>query len=391
MRSANSLQDALTELWQDRGFGLYIHWPFCAAKCPYCDFNSHVRAEIDQTLWAKALAKEIRRTGQDTGPRVLSSIFFGGGTPSLMEPATVQAVLEAAREVWSFANDIEITLEANPTSVDAHRFEDYARLGVNRVSMGVQALNDTDLKRLGRLHSVDEARAAFAVAREFFDRVSFDLIYARQNQSLDDWRAELSEALNLAIDHLSLYQLTIEEGTTFWDRAARGLLKGLPSDDLGADMYELTQALCENDGMPAYEVSNHARPGAESKHNLLYWCGGDYAGVGPGAHGRLTLSGQRIATRCWKQPEAWIKAVDSGSGIKDIEPLNAQDIADERMIMGMRIAEGLLIDDVTDILDWTRVAELKSDGYIWQTEDRLGATAKGRPLLNHIISQCARA
>jgi oxygen-independent coproporphyrinogen-3 oxidase len=381
----------LTELWQDRGFGLYVHWPFCAAKCPYCDFNSHVRAAIDQRKWADALAREIRRTGTQTGPRVLTSIFFGGGTPSLMEPETVGAVLEAARDVWSFANDIEITLEANPTSVEAHRFEGYAKRGVNRVSLGVQALNNDDLRKLGRLHSVDEARSAFAIARSFFDRVSFDLIYARQNQTLDDWRGELSEALEMAIDHLSLYQLTIEEGTAFWDRAQRGLLKGLPTDDLGADLYDMTQELCQDAGLAAYEVSNHARSGAESKHNLLYWRGGDYAGIGPGAHGRLTMNGVRQATRCWKQPESWLKATEAGSGINETDQLSPQDVADERLIMGLRLQEGLDIVDVNDILDWKRVNELCEGGYLWKDDTRIGATEKGRPLLNFLISQCASA
>jgi len=381
----------LTELWQERGFGLYVHWPFCAAKCPYCDFNSHVRAQVDQTKWADALAAEIRRAGIETGPRVLTSIFFGGGTPSLMHPDTVATILAAARDVWSFANDIEITLEANPTSVEAHRFEGYARHGVNRVSLGVQALNTPDLRKLGRLHTAEEAQLAFSVAREFFDRVSFDLIYARQDQTLDDWRAELGTALDMAVDHLSLYQLTIEEGTAFWDRAERGLLRGLPSDDLGADLYDLTQDLCEQAGFIAYEVSNHARPGAESKHNLLYWRGGDYAGIGPGAHGRLTINGQRHATECWKQPEAWLKAVDAGSGIKVKEGLSIPDVGEERLIMGLRLLEGIDIEDVSDVLDWPRLQSLTEEGYIWQSDRRIGATPKGRPLLNHLISQLAKS
>ena len=381
----------MTELWQERGFGLYVHWPFCAAKCPYCDFNSHVRAQIDQTKWADALAAEIRRAGIETGPRVLTSIFFGGGTPSLMHPDTVATILAAARDVWSFANDIEITLEANPTSVEAHRFEGYARHGVNRVSLGVQALNTPDLRKLGRLHTAEEAQLAFSVAREFFDRVSFDLIYARQDQTLDDWRAELGTALDMAVDHLSLYQLTIEEGTAFWDRAERGLLRGLPSDGLGADLYDLTQDLCEQAGFIAYEVSNHARPGAESKHNLLYWRGGDYAGIGPGAHGRLTINGQRHATECWKQPEAWLKAVDAGSGIKVKEGLSIPDVGDERLIMGLRLLEGIDIEDVSVVLDWPRLQSLTEEGYIWQSDRRIGATPKGRPLLNHLISQLAKS
>ena len=391
MPSANSWPGALAELWQERGFGLYVHWPFCAAKCPYCDFNSHVRSAVDQGLWADALAREIRRTGQETGPRVLTSIFFGGGTPSLMEPETVHTVLSAARDVWSFANDIEITLEANPTSVEAHRFESYAKHGVNRVSLGVQALDPDDLRNLGRLHSVSEAQAAFKTAREFFDRVSFDLVYARQNQSLADWERELTTALDMAVDHLSLYQLTIEEGTAFWDRAQRGLLRGLPTDDLGADLYDLTQRLCEQADYTAYEVSNHAKPGAESKHNLLYWRGGDYAGIGPGAHGRLTIAGRRIATECWKQPEAWLKAVKNGTGIRDSVLLDQQDIADERLIMGLRLLEGLLMDDISDYVDNMRLKQLVADGLVWQQDDRIGATATGRPVLNYLIAQLAKS
>ena len=391
MRSASLWRGALPELWQDRGFGLYVHWPFCAAKCPYCDFNSHVRAAVDQTIWADALASEILRYGQETGPRVLSSIFFGGGTPSLMEPSTVDAVLTAARSVWNFANDIEITLEANPTSVEANRFEGYAKLGVNRVSMGVQALNNGDLKKLGRLHTAEEARAAFGVARQFFKRVSFDLIYARQNQTVKAWTEELAEALDLAIDHLSLYQLTIEEGTAFWDRARRGLLKGLPTDDIGAEFYEITQRRCKDAGLESYEVSNHARPGNESKHNLIYWRGGDYVGIGPGAHGRLTVNGTRWATEHYKQPEAWLRYAVETSGEKTRFSLDAQDVAEERLIMGLRLSEGLDVGDIKSVMDWDRFKRLLSENYVWQTENRIGATDKGRPFLNHIISQCAAA
>lgn len=380
----------MAELWQERGFGLYVHWPFCAAKCPYCDFNSHVRSTVDQSRWADALAKVIRRTGSETGPRVLTSIFFGGGTPSLMEPETLKAVLDAARDVWAFANDIEITLEANPTSVETHRFEGYAKHGVNRVSLGVQSLNPDDLRALGRLHTVEEAQSAFKTARTFFDRVSFDLIYARQNQSLDDWERELTTALDMAVDHLSLYQLTIEEGTAFWDRARNGKLRGLPSDDLGADLYDLTQRLCEDAGYVAYEVSNHAKPGAESKHNLLYWRGGDYAGIGPGAHGRLTIDGIRRATECWKQPEKWLSEVVAGTGIRESTTLSLLDVADERLIMGLRLLEGLQIDDVKDVIDQSRLRDLLSDGLIWSENNRIGATATGRPVLNYLIAQLAK-
>ncbi len=300
-------------------------------------------------------------------------------------------VLAAARDVWSFANDIEITLEANPTSVEAHRFEGYAKHGVNRVSLGVQALNNTDLRKLGRLHSVEEAQDAFGIARQNFERVSFDLIYGRQTQSLSDWQQELGQALDMAVDHLSLYQLTIEEGTAFWDRAERGNLRGLPTDDLGADLYHLTQTMCEDAGFIAYEVSNHARAGAESLHNRLYWRGGDYAGIGPGAHGRLTIDGQRIATDSWKQPEAWLRAVQATTGVRSETPMSQLDIADERLIMGLRLLEGLYIDDVTHLIDWSKFRTFESDGLVWQSEKKFGATKKGRPVLNYLISQLAKA
>jgi len=255
--------------WRAGGFGLYIHWPFCQSKCPYCDFNSHVAASIDQRRWRDAYLREIARVGAETRGRVLQTVFFGGGTPSLMEPEIVAEVLGAVRATWPMVNDPEITLEANPGSVEAGRFRGFRDAGVNRISMGVQALNDADLRRLGRLHSVAEARQAFDIARNCFDRVSFDLIYARQDQTLEQWRAELTEALSMAVDHLSMYQLTIEDGTAFGDRFARGGLKGLPDEDVQADMYAVTQEVCAAHGMPAYEVSNHARPGAESRHNLV--------------------------------------------------------------------------------------------------------------------------
>ena len=290
--------------WRAGGFGLYIHWPFCQSKCPYCDFNSHVAATIDQRRWRDAYLREIERLGAETPGRVLQTVFFGGGTPSLMDADVVADLLAAVRATWPMVNDPEITLEANPGSVEAGKFRAFREAGVNRVSMGVQALRDADLRRLGRLHSVAEARQAFDIARNCFDRVSFDLIYARQDQTLADWQAELREALSMAVDHLSMYQLTIEDGTAFGDRFARGGLKGLPDDDVQADMYAATQDICAEHGMPAYEVSNHARAGAESRHNLIYWRMGDYAGIGPGAHGRLTLNGRRWATVAPRAPGA---------------------------------------------------------------------------------------
>ncbi|NNE52265.1 MAG: coproporphyrinogen III oxidase, partial [Sulfitobacter sp.] len=283
----------MTEDWRQGGFGLYIHWPFCEAKCPYCDFNSHVSQQIDQLAWRDAYLAELKRGAAETKRRVLNAVFFGGGTPSLMDPDVVAEVIAEIRHLWPLANDLEITLEANPGSVEAGRFAAYRQAGVSRVSMGIQALNDADLKRLGRIHTVQEALAAFDIARNRFERVSFDLIYGRQEQTLKNWEAELKQALSMAIDHLSLYQLTIEQGTAFGDRYARGKLRGLPNEDLGADMYTVTQEICGQMGFPRYEVSNHARPGAESRHNLIYWRYGDYLGIGPGAHGRLSLHGRK--------------------------------------------------------------------------------------------------
>ncbi|SMX32349.1 radical SAM family heme chaperone HemW [Maliponia aquimaris] len=378
------------EDWQRGGFGLYVHWPFCEAKCPYCDFNSHVVSQVDQARWARALASEVRCAGEQTQGRVLSSIFFGGGTPSLMAPETVAAVIEAARDSWTFANDIEVTLEANPRSVEAGRFVGYARAGVNRVSLGVQSLRGADLRRLGRLHDVDEARKALSVARDCFDRVSFDLIYARQDQSLQDWREELEEALELAVDHLSLYQLTVEEGTAFWNRARAGGLRGLPGEDLAADMYELTQEICSAAGYDAYEVSNHARPGAQSRHNLVYWRYGDWVGVGPGAHGRISQGPVREATVAWRMPGAWIAQAEAGSGMESREILSAEDQASEYLMMGLRLSEGLYLDRLhaldPAIAPESKIAELSALGLIESRDGVLRTTGAGRLVLNSVIA-----
>ena len=381
----------MNEDWRNGGFGLYVHWPFCQAKCPYCDFNSHVSREIDQSAWVRAYVREIARVARGTSGRVLNSIFFGGGTPSLMAPDTVAAVIEAARAHWPFANDIEITLEANPGSVEAGRFAGYRDAGVNRVSLGVQALNDDDLRRLGRIHSVAEARAAFDIARTCFDRVSFDLIYARQGQTLEDWRGELAEALDMAVDHLSLYQLTIEPGTAFGDRYKAGKLRGLPDDDLSADMYFATQEICARHGLPAYEVSNHARPGSESRHNLIYWRYGDYLGIGPGAHGRITQGKVRFATETPRNPAAWLKAVDHDRAESVRTVLSPQDQAAEYLMMGIRLTEGLNIDRFRKIaghpLPDDRITYLRDLGMITLSGDRLTATDQGRPVLNAIIRE----
>jgi len=380
--------------WRHGGFGLYLHWPFCQSKCPYCDFNSHVAASIDQSRWKLAYLAEIDRLGAETPDRILNSVFFGGGTPSLMEPDLVAAIIERIRANWPMSNDPEITLEANPGSIEAGRFRGFRDGGVNRISMGMQAMNDADLRRLGRLHTAAEARQAFDIARNCFDRVSFDLIYARQDQTLADWKAELRQAIDLAVDHLSLYQLTIEDGTAFGDRRAKGGLLGLPDDDLSADMYALTQEVCDAAGMPAYEVSNHARPGSESRHNLIYWRGGDYVGIGPGAHGRMTLDGTRWATEAPKAPGAWLALVEAGkAGELPRTALSAMDRAEEYLLMSLRLAEGMEISRYEAManrpLDRMRLADLDTLGLARVVEDRVQVTAAGRMVLNAIIRDLA--
>ncbi|SFU13806.1 radical SAM family heme chaperone HemW [Sedimentitalea nanhaiensis] len=381
----------MVEDWQQGGFGLYVHWPFCQAKCPYCDFNSHVSRQIDHSEWMAAYLSELNRVAAQTPNRVLRSIFFGGGTPSLMEPDTVAAIIQAAGKHWTFGNDIEITLEANPGSVEAGRFSGFRDAGINRISMGVQALNDTDLRRLGRIHSVAEARTAFDIARACFNRVSFDLIYARQDQTLDQWRSELTEALSMTLDHLSLYQLTIESGTAFGDRFAAGTLRGLPGDDLSADMYEVTQELCDLHGLPMYEVSNHARPGAESRHNLIYWQGGDYAGIGPGAHGRLTLDGSRYATECYRGPQDWLKAVATGNGDCLRQPLSGLERAEEYLMMGLRLTSGIDVKRYEDLsgrkLNMATRKSLVDLGMISDFGDRIIVKKQGFMILNAITSE----
>nr|WP_251363715.1 radical SAM family heme chaperone HemW [Epibacterium ulvae] len=370
---------------------MYVHWPFCQAKCPYCDFNSHVTKNIDQQVWLHAYEAELDQNAIGTQGRVLNSIFFGGGTPSLMHPDTVAGVIEKARAIWPFANDIEISLEANPGSVEAGRFAGYRDAGVNRISMGVQALNDLDLRRLGRIHSVAEARKAFDIARGCFDRVSFDMIYARQGQTLDLWQAELKEALAMAIDHLSLYQLTIEDGTAFGDRYAVGRLRDLPTDDKAADMYQATQDICADFGLPGYEISNHARPGAESKHNQIYWRYGDYVGIGPGAHGRVTVGANRIATESFRAPGEWLKSVFDGSGFTAKDHLTADDAAIEFLMMGMRLREGINIARFARIsgnaLPQDRIDHLAEIGMVIISDGRLAATDQGRAVLNAVLRE----
>ena len=326
----------------EQSFGIYIHWPFCAAKCPYCDFNSHVRHKpVDQKVFVEAYLRELEYFAELTQGRKVTSIFFGGGTPSLMDVSTVETLMEAVAKHWAIDSDAEVTLEANPSSVEAERFRGYNAAGVNRVSLGVQSLHDEQLKFLGRLHNVEEAKRAITLAREIFPRMSFDLIYARPQQKPEDWVRELQLAISMAADHLSLYQLTIEQGTRFFDLRERGKLH-VPDGELSAELYEATQELMNAHDMPAYEISNHAVCGAESRHNLTYWRYHDYVGVGPGAHGRISQDGIKLATACELNPENWWqKVMVSGHGMDLQEKLDAQEMADEFLVMGMRLAEGI--------------------------------------------------
>jgi len=376
-------------------FGVYIHWPFCLSKCPYCDFNSHVRqAGIDEPRYVQAFTAEIAATAARVPGRTVSTMFFGGGTPSLMRPQTVGAILDAIGRHWTIAPDVEITLEANPTSVEASRFRGYRAAGVNRVSLGVQSLDDTILKQLGRLHTAREALDAVAVARAHFPRFSFDLIYARPGQTVAAWRAELAQALAEAGEHLSLYQLTIEPDTPFAALHAVGKLT-LPDDDLGRDLYDLTLDQCAAAGLPAYEVSNHARPGAECRHNLVYWHYGEYAGIGPGAHGRLVVDGTRRATATEKRPEAWLMRVESlGHGVTVDDALSRDEQADEFLLMGLRLAEGIHPRRYAELagrpLDLERIAALVGHGFVETTADgRLRVTRSGFPVLDAVVADLA--
>lgn len=382
---------------RDPGFGIYVHWPFCAAKCPYCDFNSHVRHHgVDQPRYAKALAGDIAAMAKLAPGRTVTSIFLGGGTPSLMDPQTVGSILEAISQHWPVDAQAEITLEANPSSVEAERFRGYRAAGVNRLSLGMQSLDDTALKRLGRLHNAAEGLAALATATAIFTRVSFDLIYARPDQTIAEWQAELTRALAHAGEHLSLYQLTIEPETPFADLHAKGLLK-TPLGEEARAFYQATQELTEAAGLPAYEISNHARPGAESRHNLLYWRYGDYVGVGPGAHARLPLpdTDERAVYVSERQPEAWLAKVEAnGQGFKEFERLDGEQQADEVLLMGLRLREG--IDPARyealsgRALDEGRIAGLIAQGLLRQDADgRLMASSDGFIVLDAVIADLA--
>jgi putative oxygen-independent coproporphyrinogen III oxidase len=380
---------------KEKAFGVYVHWPFCLSKCPYCDFNSHVRhAPVDEDRFSRAFIREIETTAARGPHRDVSSIFLGGGTPSLMQPQTVAAILEGIAKYWHVAPDAEITLEANPTSVEATRFRGYRSAGVNRVSLGVQALDDASLQALGRLHTAREALDAVAIARTAFDRYSFDLIYARPDQTPAMWAAELKLAISQAAEHLSLYQLTIEPETPFFGLHAGGKLK-TPDEATARALYDVTQEVCEASGLPAYEISNHALSGAECRHNLLYWRGEEYAGIGPGAHGRIDIEGVRHATATEKRPEAWLMRVEAnGHGVITDDILNSEERADEFLLMGLRLTEGIDPRHYAALagraLDPRRVALLREQGAISvDPSGRVRVTKAGFPVLDAVVADLA--
>jgi putative oxygen-independent coproporphyrinogen III oxidase len=375
--------------------GIYVHWPFCRSKCPYCDFNSHVRERIDQTRWREALLAELAHYAGETAGRRVGSVFFGGGTPSLMEPATVAALIDSIGRYWALASEVEVTLEANPTSVEATNFAALAAAGVNRVSLGIQALDDAALRFLGRGHDVGEALAALGLARRHFARFSFDLIYARPGQSEAAWAAELERAVALAGEHISVYQLTIEENTAFAGAYRRGAF-ALPSEERAARLYEITQARLAQAGLPAYEISNHARPGAECRHNLVYWQSRDYVGVGPGAHGRLTFEGERYATRQHRAPEAWLAAVEAhGHATRERRRLNRRERTQELLMMGLRLSAGIdrepfkaaMGQEIEEALEPVRLGLLVEGGFLEVDGAGLRATAEGRQRLDAVLSR----
>jgi len=376
-------------------FGVYVHWPFCASKCPYCDFNSHVhRGPFDEDAYVRAYEREIAYAAELTPGRIVQSIFFGGGTPSLMSPSATGRIIDAIAKHWAVENHAEITLEANPTSVEVDRFRGFRTAGVNRVSLGVQSLRPGPLAELGRLHTVDQAIAAVRIAQSVFERSSFDLIYARPKQTLEDWEDELKEALWMARGHISLYQLTIEQGTRYFDLHRAGKLQ-MPNEDLSADFYELTQELTAEAGMPAYEISNHARPGQESQHNMLYWRYGEYAGIGPGAHGRLMINNQRHATAAEKMPFDWQKkVVAKGHGMVVDDVLTWEEQGDEYLVMGLRLKEGISPSRFTAIsgrqISARQIDTLKGYGFVETLPNgNIRVTDRGWPVLDAVVADLA--
>ncbi len=381
-------------MFRDNQMGVYVHWPFCAAKCPYCDFNSHVRGEFDQKQWADAYLKSLESYADLLPDKQVVSIFFGGGTPSLMKPETVRVIIDKIQMLWPSVNDVEITLEANPTSVEMGKFIEFKSAGVTRISLGVQALNNKDLRFLGREHSVEEAFNAIEIAGECFERYSFDLIYGRPEQSLNDWEQELTRAMPYARGHMSLYQLTIERNTPFYMQYNRGEFS-IPDDVKGADFYHLTQDVMENYGMPSYEVSNHAELGQECRHNMVYWNMADYIGVGAGAHGRFVSGDYKYATRDHSAPEVWLKRVqEKGNGSHDFEQLSSDDRCVEAIMMGLRLRAGVSVNrcealsgaNFYSIVDEEKLRTICKSGWATFSGDNLSLTREGLLRLNAIIS-----
>ncbi len=379
---------------QNGQFGIYVHWPFCASKCPYCDFNSHVADTVDHQAWRDAYKREIKHYADMTQGRTVTSVFFGGGTPSLMEPATAGLVIDEIQRSWRISNDCEITLEANPTSVETEKFKAFRSAGINRVSIGVQSLKEQDLSFLGRKHDAPQAMRAIDSAAQVFDRYSFDLIYARPRQTVQEWEAELREALTLCRDHLSLYQLTIEKGTPFYMMHERGDFK-IPDEEVAGDLYEVTQDIMEAEGMRAYEISNHARDGKESQHNLTYWRYTDYVGIGPGAHGRVTVDDKKQATRGHRAPDIWLsQALEQGHGAHPFEELTPRDRFTECLMMGLRLEEGIPISrleeeggkKISDLINHKKVEALQGEGLLILDGQVLRATKAGLQRLNGVLS-----
>ena len=393
LHSGNSRGPVLpSEGARSDSFGIYVHWPYCEARCPYCDFNAYVESTIDHGRWRDALARQLDHYAREYEGQDCGSIFFGGGTPSLMEPETARAVVRRISSLWNLSSDAEVTLEANPSSIESGRFAAYREAGINRVSIGVQSVRDAGLKRLGRLHSARDARNAFETARTRFDRVSIDLIYGRQGQSMSDWLSELEEAMEWLPDHLSLYQLTIEPGTPFGRLQEAGRLPGLPDSELAADMYLATLEECSRRGYANYEVSNFAKPGHESRHNLVYWNCGDYIGIGPGAHGRVTTSIGRAATETFPSPVAWLRAVEeTGTGESGRTWLSRKEQAQEYLMMSLRLASGMNIERYEELAGRSVatpvVADLERRGFLLRNGSSLRATVNGALVLNTIVSE----